>query len=364
MHLARCDEGRRIGRQIARQQGGDQHSRLVGDRLDGRPGIAAQHHDELDVLLEDELRGAGPCLVRRVLVVVGDELEPVGVVSDPDAARRVDLLGPDPAAVEAGKPPGRDRPGEGGEESDPDRLVRGGESRRGEAARHGGARDRGAEKRPPADLLVEQLLWHCLLPLICRYPERRSRAHPPRCRPGKLRTLPANIPPPHPTARPVFRRRRRLARWAGFTKRFPIVHEARVGATAFPGSRASSPAWSATGLRPSAGSGSPRAPAAPDRGKPVSPPTTRQSRTDVYNAVKSVGDSCRSPQSRSRPAQNRESGGRSTGPGEQRRAPRSEAGTPAPPTARGGCSRKTRPASRRTAPESVNRGRNTRSQER
>ena len=93
VNFAGRDQRRRVRRQIARQQGGHQHPRLVGDRLHRRPGIAAQHHDELDVVLENELRGAGARLLRRVFVVVGDELEGVGVVPDLHAAGGVHILG-------------------------------------------------------------------------------------------------------------------------------------------------------------------------------------------------------------------------------------------------------------------------------
>ena len=86
VHLAGRDQGRGIRRQVARQQRGHQHARLVGDGLHRRPGVAAQHHDELDIVLENELRCAGPRLLGRVLVVVGDELEGAGVVPDLDAA--------------------------------------------------------------------------------------------------------------------------------------------------------------------------------------------------------------------------------------------------------------------------------------
>ena len=123
MHLAGRDERRRLRREVARQQRGDQHALARGDRLDARPRIAAQHHDELHAVFLDQLGGAGARLAGVVFLVIGDELDLVRLAADLDAAGLVHPVGPDLAAVEAGLAPGRDRPGQRRQEADLHDLV-------------------------------------------------------------------------------------------------------------------------------------------------------------------------------------------------------------------------------------------------
>ena len=160
VHLAGRDQGRGIRREVARQQGGDQHPGLVGDGLDRRPGVSAQHHDELDVILEDELGGARAGLLGRVLVVIADELESAGLAPDLNAAGRVHLLRPDLAAVQAREPPRRDLSGQGRKESDLDGLGGGGSGRGHQAARESCAGRGRTEEGAPAYPLLQEMFRH------------------------------------------------------------------------------------------------------------------------------------------------------------------------------------------------------------
>ena len=146
MHLGRCHQRRRVGRKIGGQQGREQHAGLFGDRLDARPGVATQHHDELDLVLADQLGRPGASHRGIVLVVIADEFDLVAAVAELDAAFRVHRLRPDLAAVEAGLAPSGDRAGQRREKADLDDAI-GGKRLRGQAAAHrasaceGGCRD-------------------------------------------------------------------------------------------------------------------------------------------------------------------------------------------------------------------------------
>ena len=155
MHFGRSEERRRFRREVRRQQRGEEHAGVVGHRLHSGPGVATEHHDELDAVLADELGRPGPRLGGVVLVVVGDELELVVLAADGHATGRVHPLAPDPAAVQPGLAPGRDVTGERGEKTDLDHIVRGEGTPRKQARRREstGNRGRRAEQAPTAQSL-------------------------------------------------------------------------------------------------------------------------------------------------------------------------------------------------------------------
>ena len=165
MHLGRGQVIERVGREIARQQGRRQHL-LLGEELHGRRRVAAaQHHHQLDVVLEHQLLGADQRLVSQVLVVIRDDLDHVVVVADLDAAGGVNMIGPDEAAVAARQAPGGNLAGERGEEAQLHHLlgtprdVGGAERRRG----NGAGRGRGRAGKLPA---CKSLLAHDLVSLL------------------------------------------------------------------------------------------------------------------------------------------------------------------------------------------------------
>ena len=111
-----------FGRQVGRQQRRRQNflARQPGHRAGGVG--AAQHEDHLDVVLEHLLLGALQRLVAEVFVVERHQLDHMRFAADVYTARRVDLLDPDLAAVEAGQAPGRDLAGQRRVEADLDRF--------------------------------------------------------------------------------------------------------------------------------------------------------------------------------------------------------------------------------------------------
>ena len=144
MHLARRDQIGRVGCQVAGQQGRDQHLGPIGDLHHRRHGVAAQHHDELDLVLVDQLLRPGARLIGCIFVIVGDNLDLVSFVAGLDAAGRVHPLGPDLAAKEARRAPGGNLSRQGGQEPDLDRVV-GGQA----AARsRGGGQGHAGGRRP------------------------------------------------------------------------------------------------------------------------------------------------------------------------------------------------------------------------
>ena len=124
VHFAGRDQIGRVGRQVARQERGGQDLVAVDQFLHRREGIAAEHEQELDAFLEDQLAGALEGEVGIVAAIVGHQLDLVAPAAEREAAGGVDPVGPDHAAVEARLAPGADVAGEGAQKAHFDVLAR------------------------------------------------------------------------------------------------------------------------------------------------------------------------------------------------------------------------------------------------
>ena len=102
MHLAGCEERRRVGRQVARQQRRHQHAVLVDDVADVLGEVvAADHENELYAILVDQLLDPGQGAVGLEPGVVRHQVDHEAAHADLDAAGGVDPVAPDQAAVVA-----------------------------------------------------------------------------------------------------------------------------------------------------------------------------------------------------------------------------------------------------------------------
>ena len=123
MDLDRREEIGRVGADVGRHQRRRQHLVAGHEVLHRQHRRDAEHQDDRDLVLEEQLLGADRRLDGVELVVIGDDLDLVLLAAHLDAAGSVDLLRPDLDSVEAGKAPARGIAGERREEADLDGLL-------------------------------------------------------------------------------------------------------------------------------------------------------------------------------------------------------------------------------------------------
>ena len=123
MDLCGRQKGGCVRTQVRGQKRGEQNACSVGHRLSAGPGVAAQHHDEYNAILADELGRAGSRFGRIVFVVVCNEFHHSVLAAYVDSAVRIHPFTPDAAAVEPGFSPRGDRPCKRREKANLDCLM-------------------------------------------------------------------------------------------------------------------------------------------------------------------------------------------------------------------------------------------------